>query len=102
MELKSGARLRSQVDATEVIVVRGVAGDVDLSCGGHPMLDLSATPQEGLSAKDGLDGGTQLGKRYTDGAGEIELLVTKAGTGSLTLGGEPLDLKTAKPLPASD
>jgi hypothetical protein len=102
MELKNGARLRSQVDATEVIVVRGRDGDAELSCGGHPMLDLSATPQEGLSVKDGLDAGTQLGKRYTDAAGEVELLVTKPGTGSLTLGGEPLELKSAKPLPASD
>jgi hypothetical protein len=102
MELKNGARLRSQVDATEVIVVRGRDGETDLSCGGHPMLDLSATPQEGLSAKDGLDAGTQLGKRYTDAAGEVELLVTKPGTGSLALGGEPLELKSAKPLPASD
>jgi hypothetical protein len=102
MELKNGARLRSQVDATEVIVVRGRDGDVELACGGHPMLDLSATPQEGLSAKDGLDGGTQLGKRYTDAAAAIELLVTKPGTGSLTLDGEALELKSAKPLPASD
>ncbi|MCU1594879.1 MAG: hypothetical protein JWO12_2271 [Frankiales bacterium] len=102
MELKNGARLRSQVDATEVIVVRAVDGDVDLSCGGHPMLELSATAAEGLTAADGLTGGTQLGKRYTNEAGAVELLVTKPGTGTLTLDGEALDLKTAKPLPASD
>jgi hypothetical protein len=102
MELKNGARLRSQVDATEVIVVRGVPGDVDLSCGGHPMVDLQAAPAEGLSVADGLDGGTQLGKRYTNEAGDVELLVTKPGGGTLTLDGEALDLKTAKPLPASD
>jgi hypothetical protein len=102
MELKNGARLRSQVDATEVIVVRGVPGDVDLSCGGHPMVDLQTAPAEGLSVADGLDGGTQLGKRYTNEAGDVELLVTKPGGGTLTLDGEALDLKTAKPLPASD
>jgi hypothetical protein len=28
--------------------------------------------------------------------------VTKPGQGSLTLGGTPLELKSAKPLPASD
>lgn len=102
MELKNGARLRSQVDATEVIVVRGLAGEVDLRCGGHPMQDLSATPQEGLSVEGGQDGGTQLGKRYTNEAADVELLVTKPGTGSLSLNGETLDLKSAKPLPASD
>jgi hypothetical protein len=102
MELKNGARLRSQVDTTEVIVVRGRPGDADIACGGHPMLDLAGTPQAGLGLADGLDGGTQLGKRYTDDAGEIELLVTKPGQGSLTLDGAPLELKTAKPLPASD
>src|SRR5882724_9836530 len=102
MELKIGARLRSQVDATEVIVVRAVPGEADLQCGGHPMLDLVATPAEGLDVAEGLDGGTQLGKRYANEAGELELLVTKGGTGSLTLGGETLVLKSAKPLPASD
>jgi hypothetical protein len=102
MELKNGARLRSQVDSTEVIVVRAVDGDVDLSCGGHPMLELSATPAQGLTSAEGLKGGTQLGKRYTGKAGAVELLVTKPGTGTLTLEGEALDLKAAKPLPASD
>jgi hypothetical protein len=102
MQLKNGARLRSQVDATEVIVVRGVDGDVELSCGGHPMVDLQATPVAGLAAADGHDGGTLLGKRYTNEAGDVELLVTKAGSGSLALQGEGLVLKEAKPLPASD
>ena len=31
-----------------------------------------------------------------------ELLVTKAGQGTLTVGETPLSLKEAKPLPASD
>jgi hypothetical protein len=102
MELKNGARLRSQVDATEVIVVRGAAGEVELGCGGHPMVQLGGTVLEGLSVKDGLDAGTQLGKRYTNVADSVELLVTKPGSGSLTLDGEVLELKSAKPLPASD
>lgn len=102
MELKNGSRLRSQVDATEVIVVKAVAGDTDLSCGGHPMVELTTTPTPGLSIKDGLDGGTQMGKRYTNAEGQLELLVSKKGTGTLALDGEPLELKQAKPLPASD
>ena len=42
-----------------------------------------------------------MGKRYVDEAG-AELLVTKAGAGSLSIGTTPLEQKTAKPLPASD
>ena len=41
-----------------------------------------------------------MGKRYVDDGG-AELLVTKAGQGTLTVGETPLSLK-AKPLPASD
>jgi hypothetical protein len=102
VELKNGSRLRSQVDATQVIVVKALPGDVDLACGGHPLVEHSAAPTEGLSVKDGLDGGTAMGKRYTDESGELEVLVSKAGTGTLTLAGQPLELKQAKPLPASD
>ena len=36
MRLKPGTRLRSQVDATEVIVIRAPDGDVVVACGGHP------------------------------------------------------------------
>ena len=46
-------------------------------------------------------GGTLLGKRYTDD-GALEVLCTKAGEGSLSIGDTPLVLKEAKPLPASD
>jgi len=46
--------------------------------------------------------GTLLGKRYADGDTGLELLCTKAGEGSLSLGGTPLALKEAKPLPSSD
>ena len=102
MQIKSGARLRSQVCDTELIVVRPLPGDLDLACGGHPLIDLKAEPTPGLSLKEGADTGTGLGKRYTDGTNQLELLVTKPGEGALTLGDEPLVLKQAKPLPASD
>ncbi len=46
--------------------------------------------------------GTLLGKRYGDRGPGLELLCTKAGEGSLSLGDEPLPLKDAKPLPSSD
>ncbi|BDN80354.1 hypothetical protein MPS_4188 [Mycobacterium pseudoshottsii JCM 15466] len=42
-----------------------------------------------------------LGKRYVDEAG-AELLVTKPGAGSLSVGATKLALKEVKPLPASD
>jgi hypothetical protein len=101
-ELKVGARLRSQVCETEVIVVRLGDDSVELTCGGHPMLGLGADPAPGLTPADGLDGGSLLGKRYTAPETDIELLVTKAGKGTLANGSEPLVLKEAKPLPSSD
>jgi hypothetical protein len=42
-----------------------------------------------------------MGKRYIDDTG-AEVLVTKAGSGSLSIGTIPLVVKEAKPLPASD
>ena len=43
-----------------------------------------------------------MGKRYVDGDATLELLCTKPGSGSLSLGDELLVVKGAKPLPASD
>ena len=43
-----------------------------------------------------------MGKRYVDEAGDLELLCTKPGEGSLTLAETPLTVKGAKPLPSSD
>ena len=102
MEMKTGARYRSQVCETEMIVVKALPGDVDLTVGGHPVIDLKAEPTPGLSIEPGTDTGSALGKRYTDASGKLELLITKAGAGGLALDGEPLPLKDAKPLPASD
>ena len=102
MEMKTGARYRSQVCETEMIVVKALPGDVDLTVGGHPVIDLKAEPTPGLSIKPGTETGSALGKRYTDASGKLELLITKGGAGGLALGGETLPLKDTKPLPASD
>ena len=102
MQLKPGTRLRSAAGSTEVVVVRAPADDVDLRCGGHPMLAMSEQPPDGLAVAVGFDDGSQVGKRYADDAVGIELLCTKAGLGSLSLGADPLALKGAKPLPSSD
>ena len=45
--------------------------------------------------------GNLMGKRYVDETG-AEVLVTKAGAGTLTTGTRALTIKEAKPLPASD
>ena len=42
-----------------------------------------------------------MGKRYVDESG-AEVLVTKAGKGTLSVGTTALTVKEAKPLPASD
>ncbi|HEX3956160.1 MAG TPA: hypothetical protein VHZ03_05955 [Trebonia sp.] len=103
MKLKPGTRLRSQVDSTEVIVVKSPADDLGVACGGQPMIDVAAQPEPGLAAAGDPAEGTQLGKRYTlGGDAALELLVTKPGKFALSIDGTPLVLKEAKPLPASD
>lgn len=100
--LKTGSRLQSQVDGTQVIVIKSPAGEPELACGGQPMIDVAQSPAPGLSPAAGLDGGTAIGKRYVDTDNTVEILVTKPGNGSLTLDGTPLEIKNAKPLPSSD
>ena len=101
MELKVGARLRSVTDSTEVVVVRVGSGDVDLRCGGHPMVPLGDGGDQ-AQVEAGFDTGAEVGKRYADEEAGIEVLCTKAGQGTLCVGADPLPLKGAKPLPSSD
>ena len=102
MKLKPGDRLRGSADSTEVIVVRPADDDVDLRCGGHPMLELGAPPDRHPTIDPEFVGGTQLGKRYVHEASGLEVLCTKAGDGSLSVGSDVLELKGSKPLPSSD
>jgi hypothetical protein len=101
IELKAGTRLRSATDACEVVVVKAPGEAVDLRCGGHAFvaIDADVTPR---SVEAGFDGGTQLGKRYADEELGLEVLCTKAGEGTISVGETVLDIKGAKPLPASD
>ena len=103
IELKPGTRLRSAACDAEMVVVRAPGGPVDLRCGGHPvvLLDDDGGPR-GLGVEAGFDWGLAIGKRYTDEAGDLEVLCTKAGPSSLSIGDEALQLKGAKPLPSSD
>jgi hypothetical protein len=102
--IKNGTRLQSQVCDTQVIVVRSADSLDDLRAGGAPMVPVGsegAGPDSDLSLDADFSGGTLMGKRYVDDGG-AEVLVTKAGAGSLSIGTTPLEIKEAKPLPASD
>ena len=99
-ELRPGARFQSTVCMTEVIVVKGT-GPVDLTCGGSEMVSAGTAERDGEPSPD-ASGGTLLGKRYGDPDETVELLCTKAGAGSMALGGVELAVKQTKPLPASD
>lgn len=100
--VKSGTRLRSQVCDTQVIIVRAADSLDDLRAGGVPMVPLEgAAPAAEGSPQEGFADGNLIGKRYVDDAG-AEVLVTKAGAGTLSVGSTPLSIKEAKPLPASD
>lgn len=103
MELKPGSRWRSAVCETEIVVVRGPGGvDAELECGGHPVIPLDAERPHDLAIDQGFADGTHIGKRFTDANGGVEVLVTKGGRGTLSIGGQPLRQKEAKPLPSSD
>ena len=82
---KPGTRLRSVTCATEVVVVKG-AGEVDLRCGGEPMVAVRDDDHRGRRAVAPFDEGTLVGKRYVTEDEAIELLCTKPGAGSLSLG----------------
>ncbi|NIB38015.1 hypothetical protein HBA55_00380 [Pseudomaricurvus alkylphenolicus] len=97
--LKPGARLKSAVCDTEVMVVKG-SGEVDLRCGGASMVNATEQGEGQLNAD--FSAGSLVGKRYTTEDAAIELLCTKAGEGSLSLGEAPLGIKQAQTLPSSD
>ena len=101
-QLKPGARVRSAVCDTELMVIPAPGSDAEITCGGAPLIELGADPPAGASLSPDASDGTQLGKRYVNEAGDLELLCTKPGKGSLACDGTALTLKGAKPLPASD
>ena len=79
-----------------------LAGPAFAAGGGVPMLDPAATKPSGLAIAADARSGTALGKRYVNASGDLELLCTKPGEGSLSVAGVPLVLKEAKALPSSD
>lgn len=99
---KLGARYRSVVCKTEVVVLKAPAEPIDLCCGGVAMV-VAGSEGSASGAIDPLHkDGTRVGKRYGNDEGTLELLCSKAGEGSLSLGSVPIAEKSVKPLPASD
>lgn len=100
MQPKPGSKLYSAVCETQVVVVRAPDQDVDLGCGGAPLVDEVGSVAGGLDPE--LADGSQIGKRYADDEVGLELLCTRGGAGTLTCNGVVLPIKGAKPLPSSD
>ena len=101
-EVKAGGRMRSAVCKTEVMVIAAPGGELDVRCGGAPMVPVGEDPPGGQTISPDANKGTQIGKRYVNEAGDVELLCTKPGEGSLAIGDAALAIKSAKPLPSSD
>jgi hypothetical protein len=102
MAIKAGARFKSAVCDTQVMVIKAPAGELELSCGGTPMLAGAATAPAGAALDPARSGETLIGKRYVNADESLELLCTKGGKGSLALDGTALQVKQAKQLPSSD
>jgi hypothetical protein len=99
--INPGLRLRSAVCGTEVIVVRTSGADLDLRCGGHPMLRFdSASPVVRPAVDLAFSQGALLGKRY--GEADLEILCTRPGQGSIAIGSRPLPMLEPRKLPSSD
>ncbi len=101
-QLKAGSRMKSAVCNAELMVIAAPDGDVDIQCGGASMIEMSAEPPAGAAANPQFQDGVMLGKRYVNESGDLELLCTKPGESSLSVGDTSLTLKEAKPLPSSD
>lgn len=99
--LKAGARFKSAVCDTQVMVIKAPAGDFDLRCGGAEMLAPTASAPAGATLAPG-GAETLIGKRYVNADESIELLCTKGGKGALSVNGTALEVKQAKQLPSSD
>jgi hypothetical protein len=101
VNLRPGQRLRSTTCATELVIVRANGDPLELCCGGAPMVDHADTSAPSVPLDPAHSDGTRVGKRYAVGA-EVEVLVTKPGHGSLSVGGIAMSEKNAKQLPSSD
>jgi len=101
-QMKAGSRLKSAVCSAELMVIAAPDSDVDIQCGGASMIEMGGEPPAGATANPDFQEGVTLGKRYVNESGDLELLCTKPGESSLSVGDVRLTLKEAKPLPSSD
>ena len=85
----------------EVFKITPPSSEVDLRCGGQPMVPVG-DEAERVAPSAAHANGSLLGKRYASDEAGVELLCSKAGEGSLRIGDEPVNLKDAKALPSSD
>ncbi len=99
-QLKPGLRLRSAVSEVEVMIVKA-EGVTALTCGGVEMLAGTEASAGAAPLPEG-DAQCQLGKRYVNKAGSMEVVCIKGGKGALGADGEVLEIKAAKALPSSD
>jgi len=103
MPMIVGSRWRSNSGGVELVVVRPPKAEVGLECGGELMepqhsSTLPISPPASTASVPDI----QLGKRYVNQTFGIEVLCTRAGTGPLSVSGEPMAMKDAAPLPSSD
>jgi hypothetical protein len=99
--IKAGTRLESQVCSTQIIVIRATDDLNDLRAGGEPMVVVGTEGAHSGTLDPRWADGNVLGKRYIAHSG-AEVLVTRTGKGTLSIGSTPMELKEARPLPASD
>jgi hypothetical protein len=95
VSLTAGARLKTATSTLEVVVVAAPTIAADLLAGGEAM-STDAVPGPAGEAT------YAIGKRYVEDVSGIEVLVVKPGPGPLSINGNELVIKEAKPLPASD
>ena len=98
--LKAGARFKSAVCDTQVMVIKAPPGEHTLQCGGVDVIAPTATGSGTLAAALGSE--SLIGKRYVNADESVELLCTKGGQGGLAFNGTAMDVKQAKQLPSSD
>lgn len=88
------------VSNAEVMVVRAEGVTGELCSGGHLMVARGTEPGDPMPIDPAFDGALPIGKRFS--LGGLEVMVTKAGAGLLSMGGELLTQKDPRHLPSSD
>ncbi|TLF98258.1 hypothetical protein FEK35_25515 [Nocardia cyriacigeorgica] len=99
-EYTLGERLRSRVSSAQFVVIRVDDSVAEIACDGVALARDAEQVEPAPAPSDGP--AIEIGKRYQNEAGTLELLCVGAGSGQLSADGEQLRLKEAKPLPASD